>query len=152
MLIYHCECPIYMYQHIMPTSGMLFQCNSTVIFQQGVLVRYKAGIIISSNTSLFQPSCSKQNKTKYAHLMLTNNHSLIHLYLQAVPSWSWSYGSWIYHYLCHQCLLPLKSNSVYGEVYLIQHNVIEFVNDLRQVGGFIRVLRFPPLIQLTATV
>ena len=23
-------------------------------------------------------------------------------------SWSWSYGSWIYNYLCNQCLLPLK--------------------------------------------
>ena len=24
------------------------------------------------------------------------------------PSWSWSYGSWIYNYLCNQCLPPLK--------------------------------------------
>jgi len=23
------------------------------------------------------------------------------------PSWLWSYGSWIYNYLCHQCLSPL---------------------------------------------
>jgi hypothetical protein len=23
------------------------------------------------------------------------------------PSWSWSYGSWIYNYLCNRCLLPL---------------------------------------------
>ena len=23
------------------------------------------------------------------------------------PSWSWSYGSWIYYYLCFQCLSPL---------------------------------------------
>ena len=23
-------------------------------------------------------------------------------------SWSWSYGSWIYKYLCNQCLSPLK--------------------------------------------
>ena len=23
------------------------------------------------------------------------------------PSWSWSYGSWIYNYLCNQCLTPL---------------------------------------------
>jgi len=22
-------------------------------------------------------------------------------------SWSWSYGSWIYNYLCNQCLSPL---------------------------------------------
>ena len=24
------------------------------------------------------------------------------------PSWTWSYGSWIYNYLCNQCLSPLK--------------------------------------------
>jgi len=23
-------------------------------------------------------------------------------------SWSWSYGSWMYNYLCNQCLSPLK--------------------------------------------
>ena len=27
---------------------------------------------------------------------------------QKGPSWSWSYGSWIYNYLCNQCLSPLK--------------------------------------------
>jgi len=34
----------------------------------------------------------------------------------------------------------------------IQHYVIQFVSDLRQVGGFLRVLRFPPPIKLTATI
>jgi len=24
------------------------------------------------------------------------------------PSWTWSYCSWIYNYLCNQCLSPLK--------------------------------------------
>jgi len=24
------------------------------------------------------------------------------------PSWSWSYGRWIYNYPCNQCLSPLK--------------------------------------------
>jgi len=24
-----------------------------------------------------------------------------------MPSWPWSYGSWIYNYLCNQCLSPL---------------------------------------------
>jgi hypothetical protein len=41
--------------------------------------------------------------------------------------------------------------SLSGEVYLIQHYVIEFVNDLRQVGDFLRVLWFSPPIKLTAT-
>ena len=26
---------------------------------------------------------------------------------RVVPSWPWSYGSWIYNYLCNQCLSPL---------------------------------------------
>jgi len=42
----------------------------------------------------------------------------------------------------------VSSNSVHGEVYSIQHYVIKFVSDLRQVGGFLRVLRFPPQINL----
>jgi hypothetical protein len=33
------------------------------------------------------------------------------------------------------------------EVYSIQHYVIKFVSDLRQVGGFLRVHRFPPPIK-----
>ena len=43
-------------------------------------------------------------------------------------------------------------NPVYGEVYSIQHYVIKFVSDLRQVGGFVRVLRFSPPIKLIATI
>jgi hypothetical protein len=34
----------------------------------------------------------------------------------------------------------------HGEVYSIQHNVINFVRDLRQVGGFLQILRLPPTI------
>jgi hypothetical protein len=35
--------------------------------------------------------------------------------------------------------------------YSVQHYVIKFVNDLRQVSGFLRVLRCPPPIKLIAT-
>ena len=42
-------------------------------------------------------------------------------------------------------------NPVDGEVYSIQHYVIEFVSDLRQVCCFIQVLQFPLQIKLTAT-
>jgi hypothetical protein len=41
----------------------------------------------------------------------------------------------------------LRSNTASGEVYSIQHFVIKFVSDLWQVGGFLRVLRFPPPIK-----
>ena len=46
----------------------------------------------------------------------------------------------------------MSSNFGHGEVYSIQYNAIKFVSDLRQVGDFLRVLRFPPPIQLTATI
>jgi hypothetical protein len=39
-----------------------------------------------------------------------------------------------------------------GEVYSIQHYVIQFFGDFRQVDGFVRVLRFPPPIKLTTTI
>jgi hypothetical protein len=39
------------------------------------------------------------------------------------------------------------SNLAHGEVYSIQHYVIKFDSDLRQVGGFLRVLLFPALIK-----
>ena len=55
-------------------------------------------------------------------------------------SWSWLYGSWIYNYLCKQCISPLtlwvRTRS--GEVYSIQLYAIIFVSDLRQIG-FLRV-------------
>jgi hypothetical protein len=38
----------------------------------------------------------------------------------------------------------VSSNPADGEVFLIQHYVIEFVNDLRQVSGFLQEQRFPP--------
>jgi hypothetical protein len=31
----------------------------------------------------------------------------------------------------------------------VQHYVIKFVSDLRKVGGFLRILQFPPPIKLT---
>jgi len=46
----------------------------------------------------------------------------------------------------HWCC-ELKSWSGRG----IQRYVIKFVSDLRQVSGFLRILRFPPQIKLTAT-
>jgi hypothetical protein len=41
-------------------------------------------------------------------------------------------------------------NPIHGEVYSIQHYVIKFVSDLRQVGGFIRVLRLAVVPNITS--
>jgi hypothetical protein len=44
----------------------------------------------------------------------------------------------------------VSSNLDQGEVYNNNY-VIKLVSDLRHFGGFLLVLRFPPLIKLTAT-
>jgi hypothetical protein len=46
----------------------------------------------------------------------------------------------------------VSSNPIHGEVYSIQHNVIKFVSDLRQVHGFRQVFQFHPSIKLAATI
>jgi hypothetical protein len=51
-----------------------------------------------------------------------------------------------YHHL--RCEFESRS----AELYLIQHYVIKFVSDMRQVGRFLRPLRFPPSIELTAPI
>ena len=51
-----------------------------------------------------------------------------------------------YHHL--RCEFESRS----GELYSIQHYVIKFPSELRQVGGFLRPLPFPPSIKLTATI
>jgi hypothetical protein len=49
--------------------------------------------------------------------------------------------------------LQLSAISAYnGEMYLIQHYVIKFVNDLQEVSGFLRGLWFPPPIKLPAMI
>ena len=60
-----------------------------------------------------------------------------------------SYAISAYHAITTKVV---SSNPAHGEVYSMQHYVIQFVSDLRQVGGFLRVLRFPPPIKLTATI
>jgi hypothetical protein len=40
-------------------------------------------------------------------------------------------------------IYPVIKNPLHSEEYSIQHYVIKFVSDLRQVGDFLRVLRFP---------
>jgi hypothetical protein len=55
-------------------------------------------------------------------------------------------------YKRHEDPTVVSSNPADDGVYSIQHYVIQFVSDLRQIGGFFRVLRFPPPIKLTATI
>jgi hypothetical protein len=68
------------------------------------------------------------------------------------PSWPWSYGSWIYNYLCNQCLSPQMlwvQISLRARCTTLCDRVCQW---LQQVGGFLRVLRFPPPIKLTTPI
>jgi len=51
--------------------------------------------------------------------------------------------TYTYHHWCCE----FESRSERG----VQHYVLKFVSDLRQVGGLLQVLRFPAPMKLTAT-
>jgi hypothetical protein len=61
-----------------------------------------------------------------------------------VVGFTTTYAISAYHLLCCE----FESRSERGA----QHYVIKFISDLQQVSGFLRVLRFPPTIKLTATI
>jgi hypothetical protein len=69
------------------------------------------------------------------------------------PSWSWSNGSWIYNYLCNQCISPLM---LWARI-LLRWGVLDttFCDKVCQwlVAGlwFSPALCFPPPIKLTTT-
>ena len=73
---------------------------------------------------------------------------LLSLVLYMWLSWPWSFGSWIYNYLCNQCLSPLtlwvrcEFESSSCEVYSRQHYMINFVSYLWQVVVFSRYSSF----------
>jgi hypothetical protein len=65
-------------------------------------------------------------------------------------SWPWSYGSLLVHMQSVAITTEVVSlNSSHGKVYSIQHYMIKFVSDLRQVCDFLRIVWFPPLLKLT---
>jgi hypothetical protein len=77
-----------------------------------------------------------QHKVQYIYLVWRDHHGHDLMVVGFITT---------YAYHCE-----LESHS--GEAYSIQHYVIKFVSDLRQVCGFLRVLRFPPPIRLTAMI
>jgi len=83
---------------------------------------------------------------------MSNTHFLFIIIIKG-PSWSWSYGSWIYNYLCNQGMSPL---TLWVRTPLRRHQLDTTLCNkvcqwLGQVGGFLRPLRFPLPILLNAT-
>ena len=56
------------------------------------------------------------------------------------------------YWLANLLILSVPCEGYYRNESFRLTAVIKFVSDLRQVGGFLRVLRFPPPIKLTATI
>ena len=56
----------------------------------------------------FLTCCCIEYTSPWTSFELTLYHTITTtVYKEEVSSWSWSYNSWIYNYLCNQCLLPL---------------------------------------------
>jgi hypothetical protein len=80
--------------------------------------------------------------------MATKVFRINNIYLLRLKEMMWivlelrisAYAIIAYHHWC--CEFEFRSG------WNVQHDVIKFVNDLRQVGGFLRVLRFPPPLKL----
>ena len=132
-------------------SGLKYynQQIPSIILSSSQLARYHhslSGLLLNYFHVVCDISVFSWNKTVLVFSLLLTSAWPLNLQL--------SYGSWIYNYLCNQCLSPkvVRSNPTHGEVYSIQHYVIKFVNDFRQVGGFLLVLWFPPPIKLSATI
>ena len=95
--------------------------------------------------------CPAENKLC---IFMSKPTSIIYIYVKEenwglrgrdsmVVGYTTTYAISAYHHWC----CDFKSQSGRG----VQYYVIKFVCDLRQVGGFLRVLLFPTPIKLTAT-
>jgi hypothetical protein len=70
-----------------------------------------------------------EENVEYIRQLNKHKWSSTHAHSASGSSWSYSYGSWIYNYLCN-LPIPTKvviSSPVHREVYSIQHYVIKFV-------------------------
>ena len=67
-------------------------------------------IIYSHDHYLFSWSLFILMIIVYSHFTLISEYNKVFIYIACNkgPSWWWLYGSWIYNYLCNQCLSPLK--------------------------------------------
>ena len=59
-----------------------------------------------------------------------------------VVEFTTTYAISVYHH--YSC----EFEFTHGDVNSIQYDVINFVSDLREVGGFLQILQFPPPIKL----
>ena len=128
--------------------------NFKIYFLQSVASYQKKWPCFFSPVKVFKRNAKFCQFTRKLYASASVIIILIAQHLLLKGSSSWSYGSWIYNYLCNQCPSPL---ALWVRM-LLRRGVLDtrlcdkFVSDMGQVGGFLRVLRFPPLIKLTITI
>jgi hypothetical protein len=87
------------------------------IFFKSIIMHVHQQVIFSSKVLLY----SKEEEELFVINLVYNfyrfNFIYLYTYILEEQSWSWLYGSWIYNYLCNQCLSPLKlcSNLTHGK-------------------------------------
>jgi hypothetical protein len=84
--------------------------------------------------------------------MFTESDKIYDIYFKVFASRGHRGHDRMVQHLCNLCLSPVKLWIRTPFMAWIQHNVIKFVSDIWQVVGFLRVLRLPPPIKLTATI
>ena len=94
-------------------------------------------MIIILNYCLWLPSSQHQWFGYWLHVQWRDRRGRDRM----IVGFTTTYAISDYHHWC--CEFESRSERV------IQHYVIKFVSDLRQVGGFLHVLRFPPPMKLT---
>ena len=100
----------------------------------------------SQSAGLTSKSNENNHQTRSIDLILPNKNKGL--------TWSWLYGSWIYNYLCNQCLSPLTlwvwTSLRWG---VLDTTLCDKVCQWFAAGQwFLWVLQFPPPIKLTATI
>ena len=106
-----------------PYFGKSFYLSQTINIAVFIYVSIELSIIKVS-LSVFRGGCHGRDRT--------------------VVGFTTTYAISAYHHWCCE----FESRSGRG----VQQDVIKFVSNLRLIGGFLRVLRFPPPIKLTSTI
>ena len=128
-----------------------FRCGPLIDLCRGPHVRHtgkvKAFMVTKVNwNAQVHQLIIKSGRTEWMYIIHKCPFIKPPLYCNEGLSWLWLYGSWIYKYMCNQCLSPLK---LWVPILLVmictRYNmyVIKFVSDFWQICGFLRVLWFP---------
>ena len=129
---------------------LLFPINKVLLFKNDFLLNMRMCEVINL---IWDLQYSRQDHDLYiTETILSVRNWYFPSYYRERPSWQWSYGGWIYNYLCNQWLSPLMlwiRISIRAMCTALCDNV---VSDLRQVCGFLRELGSSPPMKLTATI